>query len=104
MLLLDSRNLVDDFTASVNTPRTSQLLYLRVTYFFIRRNLSASRMPRGGTNEWKFGLEVEGITTSFHFSFPMTLSSSVFLLVLNGTEVRKVGRSKCSEQVSLVAW
>ena len=94
-------NFVDDFTASADTPRTSQLLHLRVTYLSIRRNLPALGVPRGGTSERKFGLEVEGITTSFS---PMTLSSYVFLLVLNGAEVQKSGRSKCSVQVLLVAW
>lgn len=69
LLLLDRRNLADNFTASADTPRTSQLLHLRVTCFPMLRNRSASGLQRGGTNERKFGLE--DITTSFQSSFLM---------------------------------
>ncbi len=64
--------------------------FVFVLSIFFWRNLSAMRMSHGGTNEPRFGLEAGSIIASFHYSFPMSLTSSVFLLVLNGREVRKV--------------
>jgi hypothetical protein len=50
-------------------------------------------MQRGGTNERKFGLEVEGIVISF-------LSPITFIVIcvpsLNGAEVRKVKMLRAS--------